>query len=55
MSTKKDNMQNKNPLQDAVNSSLFFRMNLRLMRFALVAGVVGALVMGGLLRLFSVG
>lgn len=43
----------KNPLQDAVDSSFFVRMNIRLLKIALVVGGLSAFVMGGLFRLFS--
>lgn len=53
MSGKTEHTNYENPLQDAVNSSFFLRLNIRLLKAALVIGGGGAFLMGLIFRLLS--
>lgn len=50
---KNEKTQYQNPLQESVNSSFFLRLNIRLLKAALVIGGGGAFLMGMIFRLFS--
>lgn len=50
---KNEKTQYRNPLQESVNSSFFLRLNIRLLKAALVIGGGGAFLMGMIFRLFS--